>query len=102
MRDTEHVIFVSMPFSSSRHPSLGLSLLQGKLQEEHIPSFIWYAFFPLVPQVGISLYEEIADGKYPDYYLIGEWIFAPWLMSTPSEQHWNSNDDVSYLQYLQQ
>jgi len=102
MRDTEHVIFVSMPFSSSRRPSLGLSLLQGKLQEAHIPSFIWYAFFPLVPQVGISLYEEIADGKYPNYYLIGEWIFAPWLMSTPPEQQWKSDDDASYLQYLQQ
>ena len=102
MYNTESVVFVSMPFSSNRRPSLGLSLLQAKLRESQIPSFVWYAFLPLVPQVGISLYEEIADGKYPNYYMIGEWIFAPWLMHTPQDNHWESENDSGYLQYLQQ
>lgn len=102
MQNTERVIFISMPFASSRRPSLGLSLLQAKLQEMHIPSFIWYPFLPFVSQVGTEFYEEIADGKRPTYYLIGEWIFAPWLMSDPSEVRWDSEEDTTYLQFLQQ
>lgn len=91
-----------MPFASNRRPSLGLSLLQGKLQEAHISSFVWYPFLPLVPQVGTTLYEEIADGHYPNYYMIGEWIFAPWLMSDPQDHSWNNESDAAYLQYLQE
>lgn len=102
MQNTERVLFASMPFASNRRPSLGLSLLQGKLQEAHISSFVWYPFLPLVPQVGTTLYEEIADGHYPNYYMIGEWIFAPWLMSDPQDHSWNNESDAAYLQYLQE
>ncbi|GHO70221.1 RiPP maturation radical SAM protein 1 [Ktedonobacter sp. SOSP1-52] len=102
MRIGEQVLFMSMPFASSRRPSLGLSLLQAKLQESSIPSFIWYPFLPFVPKVGTKFYEEIADGKYPSNYLLGEWIFAPWLMSDPQDSSWDSEYDEKYLQYLQQ
>ncbi len=96
------VLFVSMPFASNRRPSLGLSLLQGKLQESHISSYVWYPFLPLIPQIGTDLYEGIADGNYPNYYMIGEWIFAPWLMADPQDIHATSANDAAYLHYLQQ
>lgn len=102
MQISEKVLFMSMPFASSRRPSLGLSLLQAKLQEASIPSFIWYPFLPFVSRVGTRFYEEIADGKYLPQYLLGEWIFAPWLLGDPQTSSWDSEYDASYLEYLQQ
>lgn len=102
MQNTERVLFISMPFASSRRPSLGLSLLEAKLQEADIPSFVWYPYLPLVSQIGAEAYENIADGKLPTYYLVGEWIFAPWLMHDPQVVRWDSVEDVAYQQYLQQ
>lgn len=102
MRNPERVVFISMPFASSRRPSLGLSLLQAKLQEASIPSLVWYPFLPFVSQVGTAFYEGIADGKYPSNYLMGEWIFAPWLMDDLQEAGCEREEDIAYLQYLQQ
>lgn len=102
MRTSEQVLFMSMPFASSRRPSLGLSLLQAKLQEASIPSSIWYPFLPFVPKVGTKFYEEIADGKYPSHYLLGEWIFAPWLMGDAGTSSWDNEHDASYLQHVQE
>lgn len=101
MQNTERVLFVSMPFASSSRPSLGLSLLQAELQEVHISSYIWYPFFPIISKIGTDLYEEIADGNYPNYYMIGEWIFAPWLMSDPQDTSGKRENDADYLHYLQ-
>jgi ribosomal peptide maturation radical SAM protein 1 len=102
MRDSERVVFVSMPFASSRRPSLGLSLLQAQLQEAGIPSLVWYPFLPFVSQVGTTFYEGIADGKYPSNYLMGEWIFTPWLMDDLQDGRCDSEEDIAYLHYLQQ
>ncbi len=62
-----------MPFSTTKWPVVGISILKGRLLEEGIPCDIKYFNFDFAEMIGIDLYEEIS--LVPPQ-LIGERLFA--------------------------
>lgn len=68
------VVLVSMPFGPLRMPSLGLSLLKAGLNGEAVSSEILYFTFAFAEQIGVALYDNLADGH--DKHLPGEWLFS--------------------------
>lgn len=67
------VLLVTMPFSSTKWPSIGLSLLKPALAREGIECDIRYFNIDFAKMIGLETYEEIAI--YPKYFF-GERLFA--------------------------
>lgn len=67
------VLLISMPFSSTKWPAIGISLLKPRLLQEGIGCDIAYFNIVFAEMIGLDRYEEIA--LYPKY-LMGERLFA--------------------------
>lgn len=69
----KRVLLVSMPFASTKWPSIGISLLKPRLREAGIPCDIRYLNITFASMAGLELYEDIS--LFPRN-LIGERLFA--------------------------
>lgn len=87
------VLLISMPFSSTKWPSIGISLLKPRLVNEGIACDIGYFNIIFARMIGLERYEDIA--LYPKY-LMGERIFAYNYFGDKLP------GDKEYLRYLKQ
>src|SRR3989304_1524263 len=67
------VLLITMPFSSTKWPSIGISLLKPRLSEEGIECDIKYFNIVFAKMIGLDIYEEIAIYSQ---HMIGERLFA--------------------------
>ena len=51
------VLLLSCPFGALERPSLGLSLLKARLQEEGVACDVKYLGFPFADQIGVENYQ---------------------------------------------
>ena len=51
------VLLLSCPFGALERPSLGLSLLKARLQEESIACDVKYLGFPFADHIGVENYQ---------------------------------------------
>ncbi|MBN1203709.1 MAG: RiPP maturation radical SAM C-methyltransferase [Myxococcaceae bacterium] len=70
------VVLVNMPFGPLLSPSLGLSLLQGSLRAEGIPSQILYFHLRFAKLTGADLYNRINQGYPLVTDFAGDWLFS--------------------------
>lgn len=89
------VLFISTPFAAPQYPSLGLSLLQAGLRRRSTRADIRYFHLDYVEQIGVGLYELLADASCYDA-LIGEFIFAAVAHGRAADDGW-----VEYADFLQ-
>jgi ribosomal peptide maturation radical SAM protein 1 len=88
------VLLICMPFSSTKWPSIGISLLKPRLIKDGFPCDIRYFNMDFAAMLGIGRYEEIAI--YPRY-LMGEWVFAQEFFGAqlpPGDEYRNYLDRV--------
>ena len=69
------VLLISMPFGTTVHPSIGLSLLKAGLQGEGMACDIRYFNLDFAARIGRDRYEEICECQ-GDKTLLREWLFA--------------------------
>lgn len=86
------VLLVTMPFSSTKWPAIGISLLKPALEREGIACDIRYFNLDLANMIGLETYEEIAI--YPKYFF-GERLFARDYFAGELP------DDREYMNYLE-
>ncbi len=91
----KRVLLIAMPFATTVHPSIGISLLKARLHEEGIPCDIKYFNFDFAEMIGRNKYEEMCQSQ-GDKTLIREWPFAKHYFGDqlPEEQE--------YIKYLEQ
>ncbi|MDQ3382087.1 MAG: RiPP maturation radical SAM C-methyltransferase [Actinomycetota bacterium] len=80
---------VSMPFAFLETPSIGLSLLRGRLAEHRIEARIHYLTLDFARRIGRGPYEAIAT-KPGMSFLAGEWLFS-------SEALGRAQDEDAYV-----
>ena len=69
------VLLVTMPFATTRGPSLALSLLKARLNDCDVACDVAYLNLAFAAQLGTDSYERIASGM-PEDALAGEWVFS--------------------------
>jgi ribosomal peptide maturation radical SAM protein 1 len=67
------VALVTMPFTTSRSPSVQIGLLQATLGRAGIPATSWYFNLELAHLLGWERYEILCNDRT---LLLGEWLFA--------------------------
>src|SRR5262245_14794393 len=66
-----------MPFGNVLSPSMGLSLLKGALNRDHVSSIVRYFGLTFAGRVRHPFYSGIAESRRPSVReLAGEWMFA--------------------------
>ena len=69
------VLLLSCPFGALERPSLGLSLLKARLQEEGIACDVKYLGFPFADQIGVENYQWMTY-ELPYTAFAGDWCFT--------------------------
>lgn len=69
------VLLLQMPFGSLNRPNLGLSLLQGVIEQAGHTCRLTYANIPFARRIGLETYEVICRNLPPEC-LFGEYLFA--------------------------
>ena len=69
------VLLLSCPFGALERPSLGLSLLKARLQEESIACDVKYLGFPFADQIGVENYQWMTY-ELPYTAFAGDWCFT--------------------------
>ncbi|GGR74353.1 RiPP maturation radical SAM protein 1 [Deinococcus seoulensis] len=80
---TSNITLVSMPFTSTLEPSIGLSLLRGQLKEHGHDSQIRYFAIQFEERITKRWYDFIMNT--PTQSLVGEWIFSGALFDQSDE-----------------
>jgi ribosomal peptide maturation radical SAM protein 1 len=78
------VLLLSMPFGALERPSLGLSLLKAKLEEENIFCEIRYLAFPFADFIGTENYQWMCY-ELPYTAFAGDWSFTSALYGDKTE-----------------
>lgn len=88
------VLLITMPFATTMHPAIGISLLKARLYEEGVPCDIKYFNIDFAEMIGREKYEEMCQSQ-GDRTFIREWFFA---------QHYYGEqlpEEQEYIKYLE-
>lgn len=69
------ILLISMPFGTTVHPAIGISLLKARLRQEGMACDIRYFNLDFAALIGRDRYEEMCECQ-GDKTLLREWLFA--------------------------
>ena len=87
------VLLLSMPFGALERPSLGLSLLKARLNEEGFACDVRYLGFPFAEFIGHEMYQWMCY-ELPYTAFAGDWTFTAALYGE------NAENDQAYIQEI--
>lgn len=69
------ILLLSVPFGALERPSLGISILKAKLEEDNIPCEIQYLTLPFAEMIGVETYQWMCY-ELPYTAFAGDWAFT--------------------------